>query len=256
MGKNRRAFTPGKMGGSRLLKWREILLVSVIAIAICVVIAWLFYDSVWGLFSGVIILPIVFRLWQKEKRKKRNQKLRLEFKEYMYVVGSAMMAGYSAEKAFINGLREMEQLYGRESLLTVLLSGMEKRLGLKEPIEFILRDFAAESDCEDIRNFVEVFCYAKRSGGNFWEIIQTTINRICDKIEIAQEIQMVMAEKALEEKIMCVIPIGILLFFRLTSPDFIQVLYRNFLGVSVMTIAFLLYAAAFLLAQKLVEIEV
>lgn len=256
MGKNRRFITSGKMECSRILNCRDILYRTSLATVMTAVIAWLFYDSFWGMFCGIAVFPMVWRLCQKEKKKKRQQRLQWEFKEYMYVVGSAMMAGCSPERAFSNGLKEIKHLYGEESLLAELLSGMEKRLGLKEPLEHILRDFAEESGCEDIENFVEVFCYAKRSGGNFWQIIQTTIHRIGDKIEILQEIQMVMAEKALEEKIMCIIPIGILIFFRLTSPDFIEVLYGNLLGIGVMTVALFLYGAAFLLAQRLVEIEV
>ncbi len=232
------------------------MLITALTAGIAAGIAWLFYDSLWGMLSGIAVFPVVWKIWKKEIQKKRHNRLRQEFKEYMYIVGSAMMAGSSPERAFLNGLKEAGQLLGNDSILTEMLSGMEKRLGLKEPLERILRDFASESACEDIENFVEVFCYAKRSGGNFWQIIQTTISRICDKIEISQEIQMVMAEKALEEKIMCVIPIGILMFFRLTSPDFIDVLYGNLLGICVMTVALLLYGAAFLLAQKIVEIEV
>ena len=183
-------------------------------------------------------------------------KIQQEFKEYMYSVGNSMQTGYAPERAFLNAQIELKKLYGESSIVVNLLEGMEKRLNVKEPLENILRDFAADSNCEDIESFVEVFCYAKRSGGDFLHIIQTTINRICDKAEISKEIQMVMAEKALEEKVMCVIPMGILLFFRVTSPEFISVLYGNVLGVCVMTVALILYGAAFFLAQKIVEIEV
>lgn len=39
--------------------------------------------------------------------------------------------------------------------------------------------------------------------GDFIHIIRTTIERICDKIEVSEEIHTVMSEKALEQKIMC-----------------------------------------------------
>lgn len=71
-----------------------------------------------------------------------------------------------------------------------------------------------------------------------------------------KEIHTVMAEKALEQKVMCVVPLGILLFFRITSPEFIGILYGNLLGVCIMTAAFILYIAAFYLGTKIVEVEV
>ena len=76
------------------------------------------------------------------------------------------------------------------------------------------------------------------------------------KIEVSEEIHTVMAEKALEQKIMCAVPLGILLFFRATSPEFIGRLYGNLLGIGIMSAALLLYGAAWFLGMKIVEIEV
>ena len=95
-----------------------------------------------------------------------------------------------------------------------------------------------------------------RGGGDFVHIITTAAGRICDKLEVAGEIQTVLAQKALEQKVMCIVPLGVLLFFKATSPEFIGRLYGNPLGVLIMTAALLLYGAAFYLGMKLEEIEV
>ena len=105
-------------------------------------------------------------------------------------------------------------------------------------------------------NFVEIFGYAKRGGGDFIHIINTSIGRICDKIEVTEEIHTVMAEKALEQKVMCVVPLGILLFFRMTSPEFIGKLYGNLFGICIMTAAVALYGISFYLGLKILEVEV
>ena len=65
-----------------------------------------------------------------------------------------------------------------------------------------------------------------------------------------------MAEKALEQKVMCITPLGILLFFKVTSPEFIGRLYGNLFGVCIMTAALLLYGLAFFLGMKIVEVEI
>ena len=105
-------------------------------------------------------------------------------------------------------------------------------------------DFSKSAGSEDIENFVDIFCYAKRSGGDFVRIIATSVERICDKAEVLEEIQTVLAEKALEQKVMC------------ASPDFIGILYGNFMGVSIMTAALLLYGVSFYLGMKILEVEV
>ena len=227
-----------------------------LAIVISGLISVLFYDSPWGM----ITLPAAFYLSAKYvkqiRAERRRMRLNMEFKDYMYAVSSSLSAGYSIERAFLAGLKDMERLYGEESVLKKELEAMEKRLSLQEPIEHILKDFADRSDSEDIETFVEVFCYAKRGGGDFLHIIEVSVERLCDKLEVLEEIHTAMAEKKLEQKIMCVVPFGILLFFKVTSTDFIGVLYGNFLGAAIMTAALLLYGAAFFLGMKIMEVEV
>lgn len=223
---------------------------------ISVMIAVLFYNSPFGMLSIIGILPVVLWMLKEDEKTKYQRKLNLEFKDYLYGVSAALAAGCSIERAFLRALQETEELYGESTLLGRELGGLQQRLGVQEPIEHILRDFAIESRNEDITNFVEIFCYAKRGGGDFIHIIQTTVSRICDKIEVLEEIHTVMAEKALEQKVMCVIPFGVLLFFRLSSPGFIGLLYGSLIGVLIMTIALALYGAAVFLAIKIVKIEV
>lgn len=220
-------------------------------------ISWLFYDSFWGGISAVAVIPLLYRIWINKRKEERKKRLSMEFKEYIYLVGNALFAGYSIERAFLEGMAEWKAAKPVEkSVLFPMFAVLEKRLDIKEPIENILQDLARESAVEDIQSFVEVFCYAKRSGGDFIHIIQTTIDKIGDKMEIMEEIQIALAEKMLEQKIMSVIPIGILCFFRLTSPEFMEVLYRNPLGICIMTIGLLVYGFAFWLGHKLVNIKV
>ena len=82
------------------------------------------------------------------------------------------------------------------------------------------------------------------------------MGRLCDKIEVQEEIESVMAEKKLEQKIMCAAPLFILLFFKAASPEFISALYGNLLGVLVMTTALLLYCGAFFLGMKIMEVDI
>ena len=244
------------MGGGRVFKIKSILARAGIALGAGGTVSLLFYNSPWGLLSLPGTYFLAGRLLEDQKSRKRLARLNLEFKDLLYAVNGLLLAGYSVERAFLGGLKETEQLHGEGSVLTELLAPMEQRLGVQEPIEHILRDFAAESGSEDIQNFVEVFCYAKRGGGDFVHIITTAAGRICDKMEVAEEIHTVMAQKALEQKVMCTVPLGVLLFFKATSPEFIGRLYGNPFGVLVMTAALLLYGAAFFLGMKIVEIEV
>lgn len=216
----------------------------------------LFYNSPWGMLSFPAAYFLTGKYLKGRKESKRRKRMDMEFKDYMHAVSAALAAGNSVERSFLRGLEDMRRLHGEKSALAEGLCRMEGRLALKEPIERILTDFADESGSEDIESFVEIFCYAKRGGGDFIRIMETSVRRIGDKMEVLEEIRSVMAEKALEQKVMCAAPLGILLFFRLSSPEFIGRLYGNLLGVLIMTAALLLYGAAFVLGMKIVEVEV
>lgn len=256
MGKNRRTSASGKMDRSGILTGKEKLAAFGAASAISVLASVLFYDSLWGMCTLPIAVFLSKKFVYERKERRRQRDLNLEFKDYMYAVSGALSAGYSAERAFLAGLKDTERLYGEESVLNQELAGMEKRLSLQEPIERILKEFAANSKNEDIETFAEVFSYAKRGGGDFIHIIAVSVERLCDKMEVQEEIETAMAKKALEQKIMCITPLGILLFFRATSPEFIGVLYGNVMGAVIMTAALLLYGAAFFLGIKIMEVEV
>lgn len=256
MGKNRRTIASGKVKRSRILTGRDQAKAIAAAAAASGMISVLFYNSPWGMCTFPAAVFLSGRFVYHNRERKRQKRLNLEFKDYMYAVSSALSAGYSIERAFLAGLKDMERLYKEESVLKKELEDMEKRLSLQEPIEHILSEFAAESKSEDIETFAEVFCFAKRGGGNFIHIIEVSVGRLCDKIEVQEEIQSVMAEKKLEQKIMCAAPLFILLFFKAASPEFIGALYGNLLGVLVMTTALLLYCGAFFLGMKIMEVDI
>lgn len=222
----------------------------------CIFVSVLFYNSPWGICSLPLLFFFIHKCLKKSQDRKELARLHMEFKDYLLAVSSALLAGNSIEKAFLGALREHGQLYGEGSLLCRRLGGMQQRLLVQEPLERILSDFADESKSGDIEGFVEVFGCAKRGGGDFVHILSTSIGRICDKMEVSEEIHAVMAQKEMEQKVMCIAPVGILLFFRLSAPEFIGKLYGNFLGICVMSGALFLYGAAFLLGMKIVEIEV
>ena len=229
---------------------------AALSIAAGCMIAYLFYDSIYGTVWALVCYPIIFREYRRYIRHKDKVLLEKEFSEYMNRISGALQAGYSLENAFVQGLREDNLLYGEKSMLKESLGELEGRLKRQETLEQILTDFSARSNSEDIANFVEIFVYAKRSGGNFIEILGTTVTRISDKLEILEEIHTEIANKVMEQKIMCGMPIFILLFLRFSSGEMMQPLYGNVVGIIIMTAALMIYLAVVLWAIRLVQIEV
>ena len=239
-----------------VLSAREWLLYLAEAVLLTALISWLFYHSVYGMVLLLPFAPIFIRNKKQELKEKRKERLRYEFKECLQSVSGALHAGYSMENAWKDAEGDMLRFLGAEADMSKELLRMNRRIALNMTLEELLHDFAARSGVEDVVSFTEVFSFAKRGGGDLNGIIKNTYLRIADKVELEREIETAMAAKKTEHKIMSLMPILILLYIGMTSPDFLSALYGNLLGVAVMTVCLLGYGFSVLLGKRIVRIEI
>jgi len=147
-------------------------------------------------------------------------------------------------------------LYGENSLMAGELYLMMRRLRNNDQLEDILLSLGIRSDVKDIRDFAEIFRIAKRNGGSLSGMISNTARMIEGKSEVRREIDTIMSEKKLEQRIMQLMPFGMMLYVSLTSPGFFNSLYHNLTGVLLMGVCLILYVVACLMAEKILKIEV
>lgn len=90
----------------------------------------------------------------------------------------------------------------------------------------------------------------------FMEVLASTCEILNDKMSIEKEIKTLVAQKKLEGKIITVMPLCVIIFLNIISPDYLQVLYSTFAGRIVMTLALAGMATAYLMTERLTDIEV
>jgi tight adherence protein B len=219
-----------------------------------VVLAWLFYKSVYGMVLFVPLFVILRKRYAKTQCKKRQQELLLQFRDGMQAVSAALLAGYSMENAWREAEAEVQTMHGDRAYMALEFGRMNEAIRMNQPLESGLQEFAGRSGCEDIESFAEVFSFAKRGGGDFAGIIRNTVERMNGKIEVEQEIATAVSGKKLEGKIMNLMPVFILCYLNLTSGDFLNGLYGNILGIGVMTAALLAYGGAIRLSERIMDI--
>lgn len=242
--------------GNYRLSLKEEAKCMLVSLALSVVAAWILYQSVWGLLLGIFIWPVYRKNHKKTQTENRKKELLLQFKDCMQCVSVALLSGYSVENAWREGEKGLRELYGEGAYMTTEMKQMNSGIRMNQPVEQLLHQFALRSACEDILAFSEVFRFAKRSGGNFGKMISNTTLRISEKIEVEREIQTVIAGKKMEQKVMNVVPVCLLAYLNVSSSDFLAPLYGNLFGVCIMSIAFGVYVAALLLAEKMTDIKV
>ena len=220
------------------------------------VISVLFYNCIWGILIMPVLFLVIKRRREKEAAKKRQEEITRQFLDAIRVVSSALFAGFSIENAWIEAQKEIENLYGEKSILYSEISKINRKVAMSVPIEELILNFAERTGVEDILSFAEVFCFAKRSGGDMVKIIDTTVCHIKEKQETMQEIEILIAAKRMEQKVMGVIPIFILAYLRLTSNGYLDILYGNPLGTLFMSCALGAYLFATHMAEKIMNITV
>lgn len=238
------------------LSLREIFGTGLQGAGMILLVGFLFYDSPWPLLGYP---PLFFFLLKRERRRKKareQQKLALQFVDAMRVVQTSLLAGMAIENCWKEAQKEVTILHGQQCVMALELQEMNRGIALNRPIEQLLKEFADRSGVEDIMRFSEVFSYAKRTGGDLTDIISTTTDHLREKMEVEAEIQVMVASKSLEQKIMDVIPMFILLFLRVSSDGYLDILYHNWLGVGIMSGCLGCYVAAIAVAEQIIAIQV
>lgn len=235
---------------------RELIGNAAVYLALDGIISYLFFRS-WIAFF--LLFPgILFFLRDRKKQMLEKRKIRLQnqFLTGMQLVCTSLQAGYAVENAFREALPELEKIYDQDAFILQEFYFLVKQIGLNRTVEALLMDLGNRSGVEDIRNFAEVFSTAKRTGGDLIAITRNTVSSIQQKQETQQEIETSLSGKVMERNMMSAIPLFMIGYVEMTSPGFLDAMYHNAAGITVMSVCLLIYGIAFLWGRKVTDIQV
>ena len=219
-----------------------------------IVLFYVFYDAVW---PAVPAAAAVLLLFQKHLKKalaeKRKRQLRREFLSAVTLLGDGLRSGYSAENAVIASVPELMNLWGDKSDMVREWNDMARAFRLNRTIEELLSDLGARTHIQEIQDFADVFQVTKRSGGRLSEVVMDTGLVLTEQFEAEEKVRTAVAARRFEQKIMDVMPAGILLYIRMTSPSLIGILYEGLTGRLVMTACLTVYVLAALWGEHIMK---
>lgn len=236
----------------KVSKKEKAVVIMVIFMAI-IIISILFYGTI---YAVVILLPLGVPIYREQKRRiinKKKKELKVQFKDMLMVMSDSLKTGYSVSNALKESYKDMVSMYGRYSYICEELRIMISKIKLNVREEDIFKDFAKRTGLREAILFSRIFSVAKRTGGNMTEVIGSVMDSIVLKENVREEIEVSTTEKKTEQKIMTLIPMALILYVKMMSPDFLNIMYETNAGRIVMTICLVLYILAFLWAQKIVE---
>ena len=236
---------------------KEKLFYIIVAAVVIYAAGFVFYRNH---FLSILICPLALlypRMKTRDIVAKRKDELNVQFKDMLYSLSSSMSAGKPIELAFRDVLEDLFILYPDRSVSIIReVEYINRRIGMNETVEYALADFARRAHIEDVDNFVDVVYTCKRTGGNIVEVIKNTSNIINDKVEIKQEINMLLTERRLEQKVLNILPILMIILLSLSAGDYIKPVFTTAAGRVVMSISLVLITAAYMISKKIMNINV
>lgn len=207
--------------------------------------------SIVGVVAGLLFVPSR----TKSIVQKRQKELGHQFRDMLDALNVSIGSGKNVTDSFFAVYEDLKIQYESDAFilkeLEVILSGIQNNIA----IEDLLADFGKRSNVEDIKSFADVFKISYRKGGNIKDIIRNTHSIISDKMEISEEIETLVSSNRLEQKIMIVLPIGLIAVIKMMSPEFAA----NFVtptGLISTTISIIIYVIAYFIGKSVLDIKI
>ena len=77
-----------------------------------------------------------------------------------------------------------------------------------------------------------------------------------EKLQLKGDIDTELSAVKYESRVMNLMPLFIIGYVRFSTPDYFSVLYHNLSGILIMTAALIVYAVAYMLGEKIMNIAV
>ena len=214
-----------------------------------------FYGNVIAGAVFLFYLPFFCKRNFRIIREKEKLKVQEEFIDAITAMSFYLQAGYSVENSLELTAQEALKLHGNSRLTKELKKAVGK-IKRNEPTGQVFTEMAESLDVEEIRDFAEIFNCAKKTGGNLVGIIRKTSEQMKEKQEINSEINTLISGKKLEQKILCVMPVLIVMYLKVGAESFIAPMYGNPLGIICMSFCAAVYIGAITWSEKITDISI
>lgn len=227
------------------------------AIILNISISYLLYKS----FIFVLLTPLTYRFLNiaitnmNEKRLKK--KFKNEFKDFLYALSGSFSTGRHLVEALQEVSESLGKMYSKDNQIMTEINTILSQLKLTGYDEIkVLENFKKRKPIEDVVDFVEMYKSCRDTGGDFAGVLSKGANMIAEKITIDREIEAITYQKKIEGRVIGSMPVVLLIFLNIFSPDYISPLYSGLSGHIIMTLALVLTICAFAMIERITNIEI
>jgi tight adherence protein B len=229
---------------------------GIVGYALGFVVFWVFYQAFFfSLVASGIFVPVAIGINIVASKKRRLNRLLGQFQSLLESLVVSLQAGSPDLKAFNNALDDMILMYSDSADIVKEVKLMMAKFANRTSIGEALMDFAERSGLEDIRLFASVYIAVEGKGEKTSEIVIRSQKILSDKITIQSEIRTMASGAVMEINIMLVIPVVIVAVMGSVGGEMMASLFTP-LGHIVATVALVIFALAYIIGKKMVNIKV
>lgn len=227
------------------------------SIVITISISYLLYKSI----VFILLTPLTYRFLNKAitnmNEKRLKKKFKNEFKDFLYALSGSFSTGRHLVEALHEVNDSLGKMYSMDSQIMIEINTILLQLKLTGYDEIkVLENFKKRKPIEDVIDFVEMYKSCRDTGGDFAGVLSKGANMIAEKITIDREIEAITYQKKIEGRVIGTMPVVLLIFLNVFSPDYILPLYSGLSGHIIMTFALVLTIFAFAMIERITNIEI
>lgn len=199
---------------------------------------------------GALLFFTLPWLWLFHKRSSRLKAFAGQLSDAMELVARALRAGHSLAAGMHVVAEEMPAPVSKEFGRVY----EEQNLGI--PLEEALKGMCDRVPNLDLRFFVTSVAIQRQTGGDLAEILDRIGHVIRERFKILGQVKALTAEGRLSGIVLIALPIGLFLMMLWMKPDYIELLWKDPMGVKMSVGAIVLMLLGSYAIKKIVDIKV
>lgn len=234
----------------------EMILVSTVLGVIGFVVTWYFYKSILVSIISAAGFTYFIKMYKVEKKNRLKCQIIDEFINLNNLLLAELQTGISVTLAYENLAKNIEKsdILKFPKLEPEILMWINK-LNMGEDISVIINEFSERSKDANLMQFANMLSIATKRGGDILSIIMNINSVLNDERQMLYDIEVLITEKKLEQRVLTVTPVFILIFLNYSAYDFISPLYTTVLGRITMSVLLIVFIISFLWAKKITVIK-
>jgi tight adherence protein B len=209
------------------------------------------------IFMNIYVAPVLFLiffslpfLWVMQKRSSRLKAFGAQLPDAMELIARALRAGHSLATGMHVVADEMPEPISKEFKRVY----EEQNLGVA--LEDALKNMCDRVPNLDLRFFVTSVQIQRQTGGDLAEILDRIGHIIRERFKILGQVKALTAEGRLSGIVLIALPIGLFLMMLGMKPDYIELLWKDEMGIKMSIGAIVLMIVGAYAIKKIVDIKV